>query len=98
MRKQLPLERIVENYLCTTAWGKCATVGALRAGAKKLVRSHKLPARVMDAIRIESAKQMGKLASRPQSAGRPSGSERVESRDQLPIASGESHALENASC
>lgn len=42
--------REIENYLCATAFGKICTQGALKAAAKKIYRSGRLPRPVAERL------------------------------------------------
>lgn len=46
------LVRFVEGYLETTPWGKCARPSQLRAAAKNMVLSHRLPVDVAKALEM----------------------------------------------
>src|SRR5208282_1815627 len=85
------LEQIVRNYLETaTRWGQCARPSQIRAAAKNMVQSGRLPVRVIDAIRQQSAAAVGQLGSGPQGVGRASGGGRVEPGDGLQAPAPES--------
>ena len=58
------LQKSLEMYVETaTTWGKMARPAQVRAGAKKLIRSGKLPVEFANAIRQPSTGQVGQQSS-----------------------------------